>query len=409
MARPVEDLQTIKEEMSRFYPRFSPEEYSRRYALIRQMMVRQRVEALLIYGDSGHCYMNQANVRWVANYADHQYNYILFPLDGPMTLFMSIPNIQPGAKAMSVVDDVRWSLGSKRDMPSMIAARLEELHLAAARIGIVGPDSLRMPSIPHHHYEQFRRLFPMAELAFLTEDFESLRRVQSPEEVTWLRRGAQFTDLAVAAMVEVIKPGVREFELYGAAHSAYLPLGGHLMFQILSSTSMQEPRMPHPAPWASERPLAEGDIVMTEISASYFGYGGQIIRVIALGDPPSFFIELFDLAKAVHDDVASVLQPGRTERDVIDRARRILDAGYTSLTPIVHGWGLGLTKPYIGLPGSEAWWTEGVVFEENQTLMIEPNVATPDLTAGVVIGNLHQVTANGGISYQRYPLEFIVK
>ena len=409
MARSAEELNAIKAEMARFYPRFSAQEYAHRYARIRELMGREGVDVFLIYGDAGHCYMNQANVRYVANYADHQYNYVVFPLDGPLTLFMSIPNMQPGAKAMSVIDDVRWSLGSRRDMAAAVAMRLEELGLGAARVGIVGPDSVRMPTIPHHHYETFRQRLPNAELRFLSRQFEALRRVQSSEEVEWLQRGAAFTDRAMAAMVGIIHPGVREYELYGAADGAYLPLGGHLMFQIISSTSMHRPRMPHPAPWASERPLAEGDIIMTEISAAYFGYAGQIIRAIALGEPPAIFRELFSLTRTVHDEVVAVLRPGNTERDVIRVARRIADAGYTSLTPIVHGWGLALSEPYIGLPASEAWWTEGVVFEENQTLMIEPNATTRDLTTGIVIGNLHRVASTGGVSYQHYPLEFIVK
>ena len=409
MSRPSGRFREIREELGGFYPRFSEAEYAQRYARIREMMDEFEVECLLVYGDSDHCYMNLANVRYVANYADHQYSYVVFPRNGDITLLISIPNLQPGAVAMSVVPDVRWSLGSRRNIAQVAAERVLELGLGHGRIGLVGPDSVRMPSIPHHHYLTLEERLGDAELIYLTEQFEGLRRVQSEEEILWMQKGADFTDAAMQAMVDAIAPGVREFELYGAQHCAYLPRGGHLMFSIMSSTAMSKPRSPHPAAWASERPLEKGDIVMTEISAAYWGYSGQIIRAIALGQPPQQYLDLYHLVKEVHDGVRDVLKPGNTEKDVLRIASKITDAGYTSLTPIVHGWGLGLVWPYIGTEGSDAWWSEGVVFEENQALMVEPNAASPDLTSGIVIGTLHRVSAAGGVPYQKFPLEFIVK
>ncbi len=409
MSADLERFQEIREELGRFYPRFSEAEYARRYARIRDLMDELELDCLLIYGDSGHCYMNLANVRYVANYADHQYSYVVFPRSGDPTLLISIPNLQPGAVAMSVVPDVRWSLGSRRNIAQVASERVIELGLGGGSIGIVGPDSVRMPSIPHHHFTALRERLGDANLVYITEQFETLRRVQSEEEIQWMQKGADFTDAAMQAMVDAIAPGVREYELYGAQHCAYLPLGGHLMFSIISSTSMLKPRSPHPAAWASERPLEKGDIVMTEISGAYWGYSGQIIRAIALGQPPQRYRDLYDLTKEVHDGVRDVLKPGNTEEDVLRIASKITDAGYQSLTPIVHGWGLGLVWPYIGTKGSDAWWSEGVVFEENQALMVEPNATTLDLTCGIVIGTLHRVTATGGVPYQKFPLEFIVK
>jgi Xaa-Pro dipeptidase len=399
----------IRDALSSYYPRFSDAEYQRRYQNIRDLMDRMDLQCLLIYGDSGHCYMNTANVRYVANYADHQYSYVVFPRTADLTLFISIPNLLPGALAISAVQDVRWALGSRRDMATQVSQRVKETGAGQRRIGIVGPDSVRMPSIPHHHYETLRERLPDAELIFISREFEALRAVQSPEEIEWLQKGAEFTDRAMEAMAEAVKPGVREYELYAAQHCAYLPLGGHLMFSIMSSTSMHEPRSPHPAAWASERPLVEGDIIMTEISGAYWGYAGQIIRAIALGEPTQQYRDLYNLTVEVHDRVREVLKPGCGEKDVLREAARITDAGYISLTPIIHGWGLGLSPPYVGTQGSEAWWSEGVTFQEDQTIMIEPNATTPDLTCGIVVGTLHRVTPDGGVPYQKYPMEFIVK
>lgn len=409
MSQSVSEFHSIREAMQPYYPRFSEAEYARRRALAHALMDRLDLSCLLVYGDSGHCYMNQANVRWLANYADHQYNYVVLPREGDPTLFMSIPNMQPGATAISCIEDVRWSVGSKRDLAGAVAAQVAELGLASSRIGVVGADSLRMPMVPHHHHLTLAASLPEVELVYVTSEFEAIRRVQSEEEVAWLRKGAEFTDLAMAATIEAIRPGVREFEVYAAQHAAYMPLGGQMMFSLMSSTSMAEPRSAHSFPWPSERPLAKGDLLMTEVSASYWGYSGQAIRVIALGDPPPRYVEYFELAHRVYKDIQAELRPGRTAADVRRAGQQITDAGYTSLGPLVHGWGLGLANPYIGLQGSEAWASDDEPFEENQTLMIQPNVSTLDKTGGLVIGNLQRVTPSGGESYQRHPIEFVVR
>lgn len=399
----------IRAAMRDFYPRFSDKEFARRRTLAAQLMDDLGLSCLLVYGDSGHCYMNQANVRWLANYADHQYNYVVLPREGEPTLFMSIPNMQPGAAAISAVEDVRWSVGGRRDLASAVAARVQELGLGNREIGIVGADSLRMPTVPHHHHVRLTEDLPEAQLRYVTAEFEALRRVQSAEEVEWLQRGAEFTDLAMEAMVEALRPGIREYELYAAQHGAYLPLGGQIVFSIMSSTSMSTPRSPHPFPWPSERPLAKGDILLTEISASYWGYSGQAIRAVAIGDPPAQYREFFAVAKEAYLAIQAELKPGNTADDVQRAGAVITEAGYTSLGPLVHGWGLGLAEPYIGLRGTDGWSSEPMPFEEHQTLMIQPNVATQDKTGGLILGNLNRVTPRGGQSYQRFPLDFIVR
>jgi Xaa-Pro aminopeptidase len=405
----LSEYREIRAAMRDFYPRFSDEEFRRRHALATDLMDELGLSCLLVYGDSGHCYMNQANVRWLANYADHQYNYVVLPRDAEPTLFMSIPNMQPGAAAISAIEDVRWSVGGRRDLAGSVAARVHELGLGTAAIGVIGADSVRMPMVPHHHHVTLTTELPKAELRYVTPKFEALRRVQSAEEVEWLRKGAEFTDLAMEAMVNALRPGVREYELYAAQHGAYLPRGGQIVFSIMSSTSMSTPRSPHPFPWPSERKLAKGDILLTEISASYWGYSGQAIRAVAIGEPPDQYREFFDIAKQAYLAIQAELKPGNTAADVQRAGDVISDAGYTSLGPLVHGWGLGLAEPYIGLRGTDGWSSEPMPFEEHQTLMIQPNVTSHDKTGGIILGNLNRVTPDGGESYQRFPLDFIVR
>ena len=48
------------------------------------------------------------------------------------------------------------------------------------------------------------------------------------------------------------------------------------------------------------------------------------------------------------------------------------------------------------------------VLKENQLVVVEPNPCTPDLSAGVMVGNLNIVTKSGGRSLHKVPLDLVV-
>ncbi len=90
------------------YPRFSDAEFERRYALARELMRREGLSALVIFGNSGINRHNEANVFWLTNYLDLHHNYLVFPLEGEPTLLTGLVNHVPNARAIAVIDDTRW-------------------------------------------------------------------------------------------------------------------------------------------------------------------------------------------------------------------------------------------------------------------------------------------------------------
>ncbi|MDX1744426.1 MAG: Xaa-Pro peptidase family protein [Halobacteriales archaeon] len=396
------------------YPAFSDAEYDRRSVRLRELMDELGLEAVLVYGDSGTYHHEQANVHYLANYLGHGAAYVAFFADpaAEPTLFFEISNHREFAEEVSVLDDVRWG---GVPMAGTVADRVREAGAGAGRIGIVGRSLRDDRLIPYGHYRTFDDEL-RGELIDCTAAFERLRYVKSDEELDWIRRGGELTDRAIEAAVEAVEPGVTEHEVKAALEHAYVKEGGMLFISFLSSSSMEDPAPGECVPWheASSRTIREGDVVTTELSASYFGYPGQVHRPIAVGRPPTaVYRDLFDTAKDAYENVVDALRPGNTARDVLAAAEPIVESEYHIDDPYLHGLATTLQPPFIGTEDSNYWpghddpVTENWVFEPNQTMVVQPNVVTADGRFGLQLGAAVIVTETGPEVVQDYPVEFV--
>lgn len=385
-----------------YYPRFSGSEFERRYKLIHSEMENRGLDCLVIYGDAGKTTHNQANVRWVSNAVDFEtFSYVIFPSRADLTMFVTLKHHVQGARARSVIDDVRWATYR----PGLaIAKRLEELKMVKGQVGIVGDSTFATSSIPSDHIEDLKTELPHVKLQQATAWFERLQAVKSAEEIHWLQKAAEYTDIGMEACLKAIKPGVKEREVFAATWKAVLEAGGAYMFQLLGSTPMDNPTMHYPWPAigaGSERTIKTGDIVMTEISADYWGYAGQIIRSVAVGQPTSQYKKLYELAYRAYNEIKDVLKPGSSDVDVRKVGKVFQDAGF-KYDILAHGWGQNIAHPLLLREYSdEPSW----IFENGNVIMIEPNPYTAVEKAGIFIGNLHYID-NEAKCFQKFPLEF---
>jgi Xaa-Pro aminopeptidase len=402
--RAEEGYRAIRETMGQHYPRFSEQEYQRRYRKIREEMAQRDISCLVMYS-SGFCLGNQKNIHYVSNLVSFLPAYVFFPFEGEPTLFMLIYSFVSGGMAISNIEDVRWALGVNGP-----AECISELDLGNTKIGLVGEDILSS-SIPHDHFEQLAAQFPGATFENFTGVMHGIMKIPSQEELEWFRKGAAYSDLGVQALVEAAEPGKTDNQIYAEIQRACLSQPNSVFyFAWIGSTPMNNPVCSYPFGLASGRTVQEGDIIMTEISGSYHGYAGQIIRAVTLGEPTSECLDFFNLAKGVYVEVQKVLKPGNTPQDVLKISQKFLDAGFSIQCPTIHGWGQRIIPPFADVPGSQVWAAElDVPFEEDQLIVIEPNPCTPDVKGGMFFGDLNRVTPNGGESLHKYPLELVVK
>jgi Xaa-Pro aminopeptidase len=383
----------MSDDTAHTHPRFSDAELARRHAAVRGMMAEDGLDALLVYGTAS----GFSEVQYLSDFRTVREAYLVLPAEGEPTLLVQYFNHVPYARRRARVADVRWA--GPQDLSTLVA-HLVERGLGERRIGLVG-------GLPWQQYAALRAGLPQAQLSDATAKFQRLRLIKSEEELVFLRRGAALSDLAMEALERDVRPGIAEYELAAIVEGAYLPLGGHTHIHYMGTTPMREPSVCVPAQIQSDRVLQAGDVLITEISAQYDGYPGQILRSFSIGEPPTAdYQRMHDLAVRVFERVAGVVRPGATVEEVLDAADEIHTAGYTICDDLLHGFGGGYFVPHVRTKQTGGTRNPGFVFAENMTIVIQPNVITPDERMGVQVGELLRVTRTGVESLHHYPMRF---
>src|SRR2546430_9921029 len=89
--------------------------------------------------------------------------------------------------------------------------------------------------------------------------------------------------------------------------------GGQPHFAFLRSMPMDDPNGCVPAQNPSDRRIRRGDVIITEISASCWGYSGQIHRPVFVGaDPTPPWRRMFETADEAYQRMAAAVRPGAT-------------------------------------------------------------------------------------------------
>ncbi|MBI5879148.1 MAG: aminopeptidase P family protein [Chloroflexi bacterium] len=380
------------------FPRFSEAEYQRRHANVRAMLARERLDALIIHGDSSLNRFGQADIHYVSNFLGNRDNLVVFPPAHPPTLFMQSRNHAPDARRASILPDTRWG---GRDSAETVLAHLREIGLTRGTLGVVG-------NLPYGAYVALAQALPDMKFRNATAAFRMLRVDKSDEEIAWIRRGAAYTDAMMVALEAQVRPGMREDQLSAIVEGAYIHDGGQHHLHYISSTSMYASDRCVPAQNLSERVVQKGDVILTELSAAYWGYSGQILRPIAVGaEPTGDYADLYRVAEEAYWRVCAAIKPGVTALDAQQAGAYIDGTPYTILDGLVHGFCAGLLPPSIDTPATQEEPLKPFVFRKNQCLVVQPNIVTKDLQKGVQLGNLCLVTDSGLETLQKYPNMFV--
>ncbi len=376
------------------YPRFSEAEFSRRYRDVREAMRAAEISALIFYSTTGSYH----EVLYLSNFIATREACLVFPAEGESTLFIQMFNHVPNARQIAHVADVRWG---GPDTAVAIAENLQERKLDKSRIGLVG-------SLSFKQYELIRKMLPQAQLTDFTPQMSHLRLIKSEEEIEFLRKGAEFSDLAIEALEREARPGITEHELAAIVEGAYLGLGGKNHIHYMGTTPMSNPSLCVPGQCQSNRILQAGDVLITEISAHYHGYAGQILRPFAIGTPPTpEYLHMYDVAVEAFNRIAAGIRPGATSDEVLDVSDYIHQAGFTICDDLVHGFGGGYLKPILRTRRTSTTLPETFVFREDMVVVIQPNVITEDRRMGIQVGEMVRVRPEGVESLHQYPMRFV--
>lgn len=371
------DLQAI---VDAEYPRFSQGEMDRRRAAVADLMAKNNLDHLLVYGAG---WVGSA-VQWMTRWPVTSEAAAVFTPGKRDKMFIHYYNHLPLARRLASECDVEW--GGESTLGN-VAKELQARGAKKDSVGVIGPLGFEGHNILTSAFGAVKNL---------GRDYVALRKVKSKEELDWFRIGAWQSDLGMAALRDHARPGVSERDLANEIERAYVRHGGNTVIHFIGSTPMANPSVAAPVQIASTRKIEKGDIVFSEISAQFFEHSGQILRSYTIGEEPNqLYRDLHAAADACYDAVTKVLRAGAKARDVFEATRVVEDMGFQTIDDVLHGYGGGYFPPVIGSTTRPNPYNPDEEFVAGQLVVVQPNVVTKDGKAGVQTGEMLLITQNG--------------
>ena len=355
-------------------PRFTDAERDRRWSRMRELMRREQLDAVIGFPNQSHWDQFQADVRYLTHIGGHQTEVaVVFPASGEVTAFVRGGNeVEWWRIAQDWLTDIR---PSRRSWGEPVIARMKELQLDQARIGVSGLSGLlRAPegTVVTGILEKVRVAFPRAKFQNATELLQEARSVKGPEEVAWIERAAAILDKVVEAIVAKAKPGVMENDMVATIWQTIIANGGDYPSMTHWGAGVEVPWACRIAP---HRPLRPGDMINTELEAKYGGYIAQTVQAACLGTIPRELKRAFEVSVQVFGELVKFMKPGASFRDVVTLYQRLVrESGHTPKGMLLHGRGIGEDRPQITGEVEGDMYTSATYTQHLDLPLVEGNV-----------------------------------
>jgi Xaa-Pro dipeptidase len=376
MNHPTLQSPTIKAILAQPFGRFSDREFGRRRQALTATAANHGCDAVLLCGEE----RTGTGVGWLTGWPTSARALVVFQPGERDVLFVEHVNHVPNARQIAADAEVRWA-----ERRGGAAAADEMARRGIKRIGVIGTLTWLAA-----------RQLGAFDLIDLSDDYRWLRMRKSDEEINWMRIGAAFSDLGLAALLRDGGPGMTERELGALVERDYHALGGATVIHFIGRSDMKNPTCCVPPQHHSSARLQTGDMMFVEFTGTFWDYPGQVLRTIAVGaEPTPLFQKLYDTAEAAFDAITGVLKAGVSAQEIFDATGLIEAAGFSIYDDIVHGFGGGYWPPVLGTRSRPAGPIPDMRLEANMTIVVQPNVITTDKTAGVQLGEMVRITETG--------------
>ena len=317
-----------------------------------------------------------------------------WPLANPFAPDPALLVVTP-ADAVLVVAD--FYLGHARDTPARVLAYRsydyerspdpsDELERTLAGIELAArPTAVEAGSLPLRIAEWLttRGL----ELVDAESTIEEARRRKGPAELEAIRSACRLADAVQQAVKDEARPGLTEAELAGLAQAAMYRAAGRRVPAILTVTS--GPATATGGGEATDRALAEGDLVLTDTSPWLAGAWSDTANAVVVGVPTAEHRRVFDAVRRALELAIELCRPGAVARDVDRRVRESLaDFGPSYGHHTGHGIGAAWSEEPRLTPYNE------MTIEEDMVLAVEPAVYRPGW-GGIRLEHVFVVRATG--------------
>ncbi len=330
-------------------PRIPKSEFSDRLGRIQAALERERLDALLVYGDE----YRKEHLRYVCNFWPiFERGVCCIPRRGS-PIFAGAPEGERYAREMCVWDDVRnirefacVSVPEEINYPlatfSSLRDVLGQALAGGRRLGVVG-----VWDIPGPISQRLRDAVPGLETVDAAKLLQELRLIKSSAEIACLREAGRQACIGYEQLMRHSVPGNSERVAAGAGEGAARMAGAEdINFMVFGSG----PRTATIIGRATDRVMQDGDMVMAALAVQYEGYVATVEFPFVVGrasDGQKRFLKaLFDAANVQ----LGFLRDGVIAGDMVRAVRAVFQRHglqQYDVYPPMHGIGLAEAEsPY---------------------------------------------------------------
>lgn len=216
----------------------------------------------------------------------------------------------------------------------------------------------------------FEKLENMLNKKFLDGSWlvENLRKIKSEDEISCIKKAANYTAIGMKQGLESISPGKTENEIAASIYKAMIEAGSE--FPSLQPTVTSGWKSGIPRTTFHRRKLKNGDCLLIEVGAVFNRYTAALMRGALIGKEDREMNLIHNVCIDALEAAISTIKPGITSGKVHDSVQEIVDkAGfhdefYNKRT----GYSIGCSYP--------PEWYEGFIIElkKDDQAVLEPGM-----------------------------------
>lgn len=347
------------------------EEFEQRIKNIRRLMVRDGLDAMLVYGDE----YRKENLRYVSNFWPiFERSALLIGKTGEPTLLCA-PEGEMVAREMSAWPNIKLlrdflcvTVPDAIDYPhakyTSFKAVAEELN-SSERINVLGISGL--DSMPQGLLESIKQAF-LCDVQDANSILVELRLNKSVYEIACLKEAARIADTAFKTLMETDIIGKTERYAAGIAEGAARMEGAEaVIFTVFGSGKRSDNIVGR----AEEKIIEDGDMIMCAIAIQYEGYVATCEAPYAVGNMSDDTKKVIDVLIRASSVGLPYLKPGEPMKNFVRAVRDYFRAEGLSkfdVYPPMHGIGCAEAEsPYPDENTTEVF-TEGMTINTDISL-----------------------------------------
>ena len=353
----------------------SKQVYQQRGVYFKEAMQSENLDALLVYGG------RRGQVRYISGYHPNysaNLGMVVFPRTGEPTLIIRFPFDLARARRESWITDIEAG-GSVVELPLSAARVLRRKNLAKGRLGLVTGDPV-INEMSYDVYNTLKRELPDAHLLDMGHLFDDARIIKSDMEFEFLRKSAKVADLGAEAVVEILQPGISEYEVVAAVEGRMRALGAEMCLVSITSRGTSESIGP-----PKSRVLALGDNILMAIAVQTSGFMTQVARTFIVGTSDEGQRSIYQAAFDAYIAGVSVSKNGNSCSDIAAAIKATVKShGYEPNFDHDMGHGIGIDLPEA--PKIE--FNDKTIIRPGFVLVIHPSIRVPSVGSAFLGGTV---------------------